>query len=37
MEEGEEVERMLEWDEWWRIVETEGKEVVMMEVKGLWW
>lgn len=27
---------MLEWDEWWQIVEIEGKEGVMMEVKGLW-
>lgn len=34
-EEGEEVGRLLEWEEWCRIVEAEGKEGLVMELKGL--
>lgn len=34
-EEGEEVGRPLEWEEWCRIVEAEGKEGLVMELKGL--
>lgn len=28
---------MLEWEEWWRIVEAEGKEGAVRGVEGLWW
>lgn len=36
-EEGEEVGRVLDWGKWCRIVEAEGKEGFVRELKGLWW
>lgn len=35
-EEVEEVGRVLEWDKWCLIVEAEGKEGLVRELKGLW-